>query len=399
MPSGRAQRTPVRRIALGLPQCISHAVAIAASSPGFHRRQRRTRQRVRRAIWKQRRLGLALGEELAWRATHLAQHHSRPCYRELMAKYKQKWWPNEWVERAPLPRRKNNEPQNKKGKENEMVATGFDGRTVKVAKEDRVATGGGSSSSSASNKELADLKEMMRKLMNGESNAFTEGQLRLLESSPRDSMREKQRELNRQRKHYNKEKNLQQKIQANEEKWETWMHMQRTIIRQEKERYELEQSRLKKELVKLQCSQEDMDEEESTLPELDDLIPGPQPPPAPDMSQRVLNAERAAAEAQQAFAMVQQQMHQLVYMQHASVQALQQHGMTFEMEHQGNGPPAPSPTPNAGSPQLPKGVRNGTLKAKNGERPKGPKAPKDSKDKEDTEVVDIEAEVTGTAGL
>lgn len=319
-----------------------------------------------------------------------------------MAKQNQRRYGEGWIERAPLPRRKAPEKQPKKPKDQgEVRATGFDGRTVKVPKEEAGRNGGSSSSSSlaaTSAKELADLKAMMRKMINGEHQAFTEGQLRILESDPRDSMRERQRELNRQRKSYNREKAIEQKLQANEEKRETWMHMQRTIVRQERERYEMEQARLRKDLEKLQHQNEGMEEEESTFPDLD-LESLPSTTSNQVLDQRVLQAEKAASDAQQAMLMMQQQVQQLYYLQHASAQALQNHGISFEMEPAAASNPATaSPTFNTGSPQLPKGVRNGVLKAK---APKTTaKAPKEKPaESKDTETIDLEGEEHRKDGL
>ena len=67
------------------PYCLSpvrqpHVDAIAPPSPNWHRAARRRRAKARKRVWKARRQGAA---PPARDLRELAEHHSRPGYREL----------------------------------------------------------------------------------------------------------------------------------------------------------------------------------------------------------------------------------------------------------------------------------------------------------------------------
>eukprot|EP00438_Fugacium_kawagutii_P033596 Skav205246 [mRNA] locus=scaffold1794:429884:430795:- [translate_table: standard] len=293
----------------------------------------------------------------------------------------QKWTksPSPWADREPLARKKPKDPKKPKDQA-DLYTFGFDGKRLKIPRDEHGGASGSGASSSGSAREIAELKDMMRQMINGERHDFSEAQLRLLQNSPRDAMREKQKELNKERKAYNRERNLQIRIQQNQEKYENWLHHQRNLIKAEKERYQMEQDRLRKELDKLQNPVEPMEDDE----DLDlGLGEGNQ-----NLDRRVQAAERAAEEAQNAMLMMQTQLHQICYYQQTAAQAAALGAtLTAPLSADCTAPAAAgSPKPNVASPQMPRGVRNGALKSKDiREKPAKTKAAAE-------EVVDLEAE-------
>lgn len=118
------------------------------------------------------------------------------------------------------------------------------------------------------------------------------------------------------------------------------------------------------------------------------------------MNTRVQAAEKAAYEAQNAMLMMQQQLHQLCYMQQMAAQAGQVAPEAVPCAADAILGAMPNPAPShvhrtsAGSPQLPKGVRNNALKAKNDKPKEKPVAPKDPE-----QVIDFEGPLPQTGGL
>lgn len=314
------------------------------------------------------------------------------------------WWNSQqqWQDRSPLPRRKPTQYQPKKPKDqSELYAYGFDGKRLKIPREDQGGSGGSTSlpSSSTSAKEMAELKSMMRQIVSGETAQLSEAQLKMLQSSPRDAMREKQKELNRQRKVYNKEKTLESRLQLNEEKFQGWLQTQRTLIKTEKERFEAEQNRLRRDLEKLQAA----DQDEGNMEDDEDAELFAPPAASHDvMNQRVQAAEKAAYDAQNAMLMMQQQLHQLRYTQQTAATNGPASAEAVPFATDAAPLAATSPAPHhvhpssAGSPQLPKGVRNGTLKTK-GDKEKTKERHAAQKDNDN--VIDLEGTSTPTGVL
>ena len=94
---------------------------------------------------------------------------------------------------------------------------------------------------------------------------LTKDQKPLLDGSPRDAMRERQRELSKERKKMNKIRTIESKLKENEEHFDAWFQAQRQALRMEKDRYESEQARLRREVEALQADPTMEEEEDDQL--------------------------------------------------------------------------------------------------------------------------------------
>lgn len=248
--------------------------------------------------------------------------------------------------RTPLRRRKPRDPWSQpwpktpsQPQKPEVTTKGFDGKRITLELQ---STSAASSSSGSAD---GPWKDMLKSVMNG--NALSEEQMRLLDDSPRQLLKDEQKKLNEKRKAMNRERTLQNKLKENHDRYNNWVATQKLLMKQEKERYETEQAHLEKELEKIKKMEIDAEEEE--VEETD--AKGD-----PAVLERVLAAESRAWEAQQAMLAMQSQMQQLV-------------AMTYQGQlHAQAAAAVPSTGPSeafdakADSPQLPKSVIKNNLK-------------------------------------
>ena len=202
---------------------------------------------------------------------------------------------------------------------------GFDGRRIPWPQEQST-----SSASASASSEVESLRDMVKKLASGQPLSAEE--MRQLEDSPRRQLGNQQRALNQQRKLLNKERNLEDKIRQNDSDFAHWFDSQKVLMKSEKERYNSEQQKLKKDLAALrQPSPEPASDEEEMMP-ADEMLK------EQHLEQRILQAERMAYDSQQAFLSIQGQLQMMMtYMapqtlpegpvpltpQHGSMQPLQ----------------------------------------------------------------------------
>ena len=297
-------------------------------------------------------------------------------------------WEKEWKtpSRQKRPSSGGNRDKHKKEGKEDFVMVGFDGKKLPYS----LQLDDAASSSNAANSEVQELKNMVRTLSKG--GQLTSEQERCLDGDPREELREKQKELNQQRKHMNKIRSLETKLQANKEKFDAWLQQQRYLVAQEKGRFEAEQAAIQKEL-----RDNPMEEEFEDLLEQD--LPAETSGRAAE--KRILQAERQAADAQQALMVMKNQLQQwFAYQQAVAAIPLPAHAVPAAPavpEEQSAPATAPTPTPGVvSSPQLPKGVRKDHMNKRTQQHPAKTAPPKrkeePAKDAEVVEVADDDAE-------
>eukprot|EP00438_Fugacium_kawagutii_P025369 Skav236531 [mRNA] locus=scaffold78:1081100:1082612:- [translate_table: standard] len=366
--------------------------AIAPRSPLWHRAQRKARHRTRKAIWKRRKAGSAFPPQLLARISKLQRHHSAPVYREMAWQgfgHQPNGWDN-WAFQTPqrrppkypkFPKKGNNQGSNDAKKPQETRLIGFDGKAVQLSDQGSWRGQPSSSSASSAEAEVATLKSVLKEISTQNGLTLTSDLEAMLASSPREAVRVEQRELNQKRKRLNKLRGLETKLKENEAKYEAWLEKQKALVKQERARYEEEQKKLRTELEQLRSPPE---EENMEDPE-DDLFGEPahrdhiaEAHRDHIAEERILRAEKQAADAQQGMLMVQQQLHQQMYQFAAYFGQLQAGGpMATPMEPSTplpgptEVPPGHTPAPmmstapaqgSLGSPQLPRHVRNPQVK-------------------------------------
>ena len=251
---------------------------------------------------------------------------------------KPKKWQDKWEE----------ETKDAKGKpkDQEAYAVGYDGKRIPLPSEPGPTS---SSSSSTSDSLVDELKGMIRQLAHGVP--LTPGQMGVLEEDPRVTLAKQQKQINLQRKNLNKERGLETRLRTNEESYVSWETSQKALLRSEKERFEQEQQRMEKELNMLRHPTVEQEEEMS---EQEDA---PRPDPsASQVEARLLQAEKMAWDAQQAFLSMQSQLQVTIG------QLGQMMGQNYPLPPQPSMPPAAAPSPKmntapGGSPQMPKPAR------------------------------------------
>ena len=302
---------------------------------------------------------------------------------------------------------------NKPKKEPAPTHVGYDGRKVSLQSSSLPA----SSEAPTQNTEVSQLKEVLKSLVGQNLDALTPDQRKMLEPTVGDRIRSKQKDINQERRKYNKERNLEQRIKDNDAKYNRFLEDQRQLLRQERDRYQEEDLRLRQSLEALQKEEEEMDMEAAE--EIDQLLfpQGARDFDAALLTQRVAQAERQASDAQQAMLMMSAQMQQMMAyhmtpMQQPPMQPTPEEQLQPAMTPQPGTGPMPGlhgQVMKGGSPQMPK-VRQAALKqnqkakddkataAKTGKvKPNSASEAKDVGTKEPTErdVVDLEAEVDG----
>ena len=249
-------------------------------------------------------------------------------------------WEKEWKipSRQKRPSNGGNRDKHKKEGKEDFVMVGFNGKKLPYS----LQLDGAASSSNAANSEVQELKNMVRTLSKG--GQLTSEQERRLDGDPREELCEKQKQLNQQRKHMNKIRSLETKLQANKEKLDAWLQQQRYLVAQEKSRFEAEQAAIQKELTMPQEGDNPMEEEFEDLLEQD-------LPMESAAEKRILQAERQAADAQQALMVMQNQLQQwFAYQQAAAAVPLPAHAVPAAPavpEEQSAPATAPTPTPGA----------------------------------------------------
>ena len=235
---------------------------------------------------------------------------------------------------------------------------GFDGRKVALP-----AMPSSSHASSSGPSEAETLKVMVKKLANGEK--LNEDEMKSLEESPRQVLSNKQKTLNKERRQLNKEKNLEAKLRQNEENYNSWIIAQKerykALVKNERDRYEAEQERIKKALMEMRNPTQPSDSEEEMLMDTSHTDGGYNQA----LESRMLQAEKLAYDAQQAFLSLQGQMQ--TWMAH-SMQATP-------------GPPQPMPasspmahgTTHLAAPATPLATEKVNKGHANAQLPKGPK--------------------------
>ena len=261
-----------------------------------------------------------------------------------MAWRQQKTWQDQPRKNKPnkghKPWEEERRPPKGQPKDAENYMVGYDGKKVPIPME----AGSTSSSSSSTSDSLVDeLKGMIRQLAQGVP--LTPDQVGALEEDPRVALAKQQKQLNQQRKTMNKERGLESRLKANEEKYVNWATAQKALLRSEKDRFESEQQKMEKELQMLRNpvveEEEEMSEDEGPTARPKDAV----------MEARVLQAEKMAWDAQQAFLAIQSQL-QVTMGQISQLTALQSN---YAMPPQPNLPAAP-PMPAATPPGFPTGT-------------------------------------------
>ena len=195
---------------------------------------------------------------------------------------------------------------NKPRKENPATHVGYDGR--KVALQSQSSSLPSSTAAPESNMEVQQLKAVLKTIAGPNLDALTPDQRKLLEPTVGDRIRSKQKDINQERRKYNKERSLEQRIKENDAKYNRFLEDQRQLLRQERDRYQEEDQRLRQSLEALQKEEEEMDLEAGE--EIDQLLfpQGSQDFDAAILAQRVAQAEKSASDAQQAMLMMSAQM-------------------------------------------------------------------------------------------
>ena len=251
---------------------------------------------------------------------------------------------------------------------------GWDGK--KVAYPSYGASSSVTSSSEAPATEVTALKDMIRDMAQATGTELTQDQQKLLGKTPQQMLQSEQKDLNKRRKHFNKERSIQERMEENDRKYDNFILTQKLLVKQERERYKAEQERLSKELEDLRNPPPDSDVE---LME-DDAGFGFQSdrPPSAQMEARMLQAERAAGEAQQALLMMQSQLHAL-FAQQQGGGLLPGQGHSLQMTPQQQSPgqaasqmpiqPATAPPPTSAKTNPPGQGADRSAKAKTGNGP------------------------------
>ena len=271
-----------------------------------------------------------------------------------------------------------------KGKQSEKQSpkgpqyTGYDGKPVSLP----AASTTPSTTATSSMDEVGQLKDMIRRLANGEQ--IPQEELKGLEASPREELTRQQREFNQKRKKMNREKGLEAKLQKNESNYDSWVEQQKTLMKTEKERYQEEQHRLLKDLETLRRPPMDMVSEEE-----EEMVQDQPTKSDRYMEHRVLQAERMATDTQQALIALQGQMQ--VLLSHLATQPAEP--ATYPAaDHTGVPMPMERPPKHNRSPQMPRQVRKAcegrAEVAKTHPKPRTSEAPKDKPKETPKERVD-----------
>lgn len=260
-------------------------------------------------MWKTRAKGQLPSARLSQRLQELAQHHTQPIYREMA------WQGQPWSYATPKRRKpKTQDPWygykgHPKPKDDQPALQGFDGKRISLSSsswETSQSQGHG-----AQQDEVAKLRAVVSTLAQG--GALTTEQKQMLEVSPDEMVRQEQKELNQKRKKLAKLRNLEQKIKDNESKFTSWYNTQKTLVKQERERYTQMQEQLQKDLDQLKneqdTSMEHDEDDEEDLFELDNKETSGFL--TEQMNRRVEAAEMQAHHAQQAMLAMQAQVQQL----------------------------------------------------------------------------------------
>eukprot|EP00438_Fugacium_kawagutii_P006110 Skav219829 [mRNA] locus=scaffold1238:528729:558371:- [translate_table: standard] len=312
--------------------------------------------------------GVSPGENLLQRLASLQRHHSRPTYSE-MATWSghTQWNAAQWS--TPKKRGKEKKPPAKNAESN--TVKGYDGRKITMPWPQD-----GSSSSSAqmdAQEEVRKLREIMQVMASGQQ--LTPAQLGMLAADPMDSVRSEQKDLNAKRKRLSKIRQLEQRIQTSQKQFEDWVSAQKTLFRQEKQRYNEEVARMEKELTELKNGNMGNPEMEEDDLDLEDIDLGDSKMSAREaaMYQKLEMATTQAYHAQQAMLQMQGQMQQYMAF-HAQQGAPSASTMPMET-------PFDSQSGTAHSPQLPKHV----AKVRPGPYQKEIRDPKKTQNKKDQE--------------
>ena len=281
-PTGIAPHAPVA--AIGPPR-----------SPAWHRHLRGVRSRARKALWKHRLLGGAIPADLRRRLRALQAHHSKPYYKEVMPKNQWKQWDHHQDGHGHKPKGKGGKAPGAQQGQREQMVKGFDGRRIPWPQ-----VSSAPSASSHASSEVESLRDMVKKLASGQQ--LSQEEMRQLEESPRQKLGHQQRQLNQQRKQLNRERNLEEKIRQNDSDFAHWFDAQKVLMKNEKDRYNGEQQKLKKDLADLRNPpmEEPSDEEE--------MQPAEEMTRDYALEKRVLQAEQLAYNSQQAFLTLQNQL-------------------------------------------------------------------------------------------
>ena len=251
---------------------------------------------------------------------------------------------------------------------------GYDGRRVAL----HTTSQPSSSAAPNSNTEVLQLKEMIKSMAAQNMANLTPDQQRLLEPSPGEVLRSRQKDINTDRKKFNKQRNLENRVKENEMKYNKFLEDQRQLLRQERDRFQEEDQRLRQMLEALSKEEEDMEMEPGE--EIDQILfaARPRDADASHLEERLVAAEKTALDAQQAMLMMSSQMQQMMAYHmgqattHPAPQVMEEPlrpQMTPHNGHPGNG------FTKTTSPQMPK-VRQNALKQNGKQTPAKVNKPK-----------------------